>query len=90
MSLCVSNKHSGEGGLPIWHEVRYLSYLIMTQLIRFSGNSNGLFLLKRKNYNSSNIIGVDIVMQIGGKVEAIDLIEGLSTTSVIDENKKTN
>lgn len=47
-------------------------------------------LVKGKDYDVSNIVGADIVLQNGGKVETIELTEGLSTTSVIDKIKKTN
>jgi D-glycero-beta-D-manno-heptose 1-phosphate adenylyltransferase len=47
-------------------------------------------LVKGKDYDISNIVGADIVLQNGGKVETIELTEGLSTTSVIDKIKKTN
>lgn len=45
-------------------------------------------LVKGKDYDISNIIGADIVMQNGGKVETIELTEGLSTTSIIDKIKR--
>lgn len=40
-------------------------------------------LVKGKDYEISNIIGADYVLQNGGKVETIELTEGLSTTNVI-------
>lgn len=46
-------------------------------------------LVKGKDYDISNIVGADIVLQNGGKVETIQLTEGLSTTSVIDKIRKT-
>jgi rfaE bifunctional protein nucleotidyltransferase chain/domain len=47
-------------------------------------------LVKGKDYEISNIVGADIVLANGGKVETIELTEGLSTTSVIDKIKKNN
>lgn len=47
-------------------------------------------LVKGKDYDISNIVGADIVLQNGGKVETIDLTQGLSTTSVINKIKKIN
>ncbi len=47
-------------------------------------------LVKGKDYDISNIVGADIVLQNGGKVETIELTKGLSTTSVIDKIKKKN
>jgi rfaE bifunctional protein nucleotidyltransferase chain/domain len=45
-------------------------------------------LVKGKDYEISNIVGADIVLGNGGKVETIELTEGQSTTSVIDKIKK--
>jgi rfaE bifunctional protein nucleotidyltransferase chain/domain len=45
-------------------------------------------LVKGKDYAVSNIVGADIVLSNGGKVETIELTEGLSTTSVIEKIKK--
>ena len=42
-------------------------------------------LVKGKDYDISNIVGADIVLQNGGKVETIELTEGLSTTNVINK-----
>lgn len=42
-------------------------------------------LVKGKDYDISNIVGADIVLQNGGKVETIELTQGLSTTSVINK-----
>ena len=47
-------------------------------------------LVKGKDYEISNIVGADIVMQHGGKVETIELTEGLSTTSIIKKIKQLN
>jgi len=46
-------------------------------------------LVKGKDYEISNIVGADIVLGNGGKVETIELTKGLSTTSVIEKIKKT-
>ena len=46
-------------------------------------------LVKGKDYEISNIVGADIVLENGGKVETIELTEGLSTTSVIDKIKNS-
>lgn len=45
-------------------------------------------LVKGSDYNISNIVGADIVMKNGGKVETIDLVEGYSTTQIINQIKK--
>lgn len=42
-------------------------------------------LVKGKDYEISNIVGADYVLQNGGKVETIELTEGLSTTNVINK-----
>jgi len=44
-------------------------------------------LVKGSDYNISNIVGADIVMQNGGKVETIDLVQGYSTTQIINQIK---
>lgn len=45
-------------------------------------------LVKGKDYDISNIIGADFVMQNGGKVETIELTTGFSSTNVINKIKK--
>jgi rfaE bifunctional protein nucleotidyltransferase chain/domain len=47
-------------------------------------------LVKGKDYEISNIVGADVVMQHGGKVETIELTEGLSTTTIIKKIKQLN
>jgi rfaE bifunctional protein nucleotidyltransferase chain/domain len=45
-------------------------------------------LIKGKDYNVSNIVGADVVMKNGGKVVTIDLVEGYSTSKIIDHIKR--
>ena len=45
-------------------------------------------LVKGKDYEISNIVGADIVIENGGKVETIDLVDGFSTTNIIDKIKE--
>jgi rfaE bifunctional protein nucleotidyltransferase chain/domain len=45
-------------------------------------------LVKGKDYQISNIVGADIVIEHGGKVETIDLVEGYSTTNIVEKIKK--
>src|SRR5690606_25450960 len=40
-------------------------------------------LVKGNDYTVENIVGSDIVIQNGGKVATIDLVEGFSTTKII-------
>jgi len=47
-------------------------------------------LVKGKDYEISNIVGADIVMQHGGKVETIELTEGLSTSTIIKKIQQLN
>ncbi|HET8861406.1 D-glycero-beta-D-manno-heptose 1-phosphate adenylyltransferase [Marivirga sp.] len=42
-------------------------------------------LVKGSDYEVSNIVGADIVMQNGGKVETIELVKGYSTTNIINK-----
>lgn len=44
-------------------------------------------LVKGKDYEICNIVGADIVLGNGGKVETIELTEGLSTTIVVNKIK---
>ena len=40
-------------------------------------------LVKGKDYKAEDIVGYDIVVGNGGKVETIDLVEGFSTTNIL-------
>ena len=42
-------------------------------------------LVKGSDYKPEDIVGYDIVMAKGGKVETIDLVEGFSTTKTIEK-----
>lgn len=42
-------------------------------------------LIKGSDYLAENIVGADIVLQNGGKVSTIDLVEGFSTSKIIDK-----
>ena len=44
-------------------------------------------LVKGKDYEISNIVGADIVIENGGKIETIELTDGFSTTSLIKKIK---
>ena len=46
-------------------------------------------LVKGKDYKAEDIVGYDIVINNGGKVETIDLVAGFSTTNVIKSLKGT-
>lgn len=45
-------------------------------------------LVKGKDYKAEEIVGYDIVTAKGGTVETIELVEGFSTTSLIDKLKQ--
>lgn len=45
-------------------------------------------LVKGKDYEISNIVGADIVIENGGKVETIELVDGFSTTGLIEKIKQ--
>ncbi len=45
-------------------------------------------LVKGKDYEVSNIVGADVVIEHGGKVETIDLVDGYSTTKIVEKIKK--
>lgn len=44
-------------------------------------------LVKGKDYKAEDIVGYDIVTNSGGRVETIELVEGFSTTKVIEALK---
>ena len=45
-------------------------------------------LVKGNDYNIEEIVGYDIVTENGGKVVTIDLVDGYSTTDIIEKIKK--
>ncbi len=45
-------------------------------------------LVKGSDYKEDEIVGADIVKDHGGKVVTIDLVDGYSTTSIIERSKK--
>lgn len=47
-------------------------------------------LVKGSDYLAENIVGADVVIANGGSVETIDLVEGYSTTRLIEKIKKVN
>lgn len=46
-------------------------------------------LVKGKDYQISNIVGADIVLENGGSVETIEFVDGYSTTSIVEKIKRT-
>ncbi len=46
-------------------------------------------LVKGNDYDISNIVGADIVIENGGSVKTISLVEGYSTTGLIDKIKNS-
>jgi rfaE bifunctional protein nucleotidyltransferase chain/domain len=47
-------------------------------------------LVKGNDYQTSNIVGADIVLSNGGKVETIELVPGYSTSALIELIKEKN
>ncbi len=45
-------------------------------------------LVKGNDYSVENIVGADVVIKNGGKVETVPLVNGYSTTNVIEKIKK--
>jgi len=45
-------------------------------------------LVKGKDYDIKNIVGADFVLKNGGSVRTIDLVEGYSTSAIIEKIKK--
>lgn len=48
------------------------------------------FLVKGRDYKKEEVVGWDIVETYGGKVELIELMEGISTTIILDKISKKN
>ena len=46
-------------------------------------------LIKGNDYSTENIVGADFVLKNEGKVETIQLVEGFSTTNLIDKIKNS-
>jgi rfaE bifunctional protein nucleotidyltransferase chain/domain len=46
-------------------------------------------LVKGSDYLAENIVGADVVKNAGGEVRTIELVQGYSTSKVIDKIKKT-
>jgi rfaE bifunctional protein nucleotidyltransferase chain/domain len=46
-------------------------------------------LVKGNDYTIENIVGADVVMKNGGKVETVPLVNGYSTSNVIEKIKRT-
>lgn len=47
-------------------------------------------LVKGGDYHAGNIAGAEIVLRNGGRVEIIDMVEGYSTTGIIEQIKGLN
>ena len=47
-------------------------------------------LVKGDDYDLSNIVGADVVMSNGGKVETVELVKGYSSTAIIEKIKNLN
>ena len=47
-------------------------------------------LVKGSDYLAENIVGADIVKDNGGEIKTINLVEGFSTSKLIDKIKKNN
>lgn len=46
------------------------------------------FLVKGKDYKKEEVVGKEIVESYGGKVELIDLLKGISTTTIVEKISK--
>ncbi|MBP6386769.1 MAG: D-glycero-beta-D-manno-heptose 1-phosphate adenylyltransferase [Pseudarcicella sp.] len=47
-------------------------------------------LVKGDDYTVDNIVGAEVVLKNGGKVETVALVKGYSTTKIIEKIKKLN
>jgi len=70
--------------------LRFVDYVVLFdedtpyELIQFLKPD---ILVKGSDYKEDEIVGGDIVKQNGGKVVTIDLVDGYSTTSIIERSK---
>jgi len=71
--------------------LRFVDYVVLFDedtpydLIKFISPD---ILVKGSDYKEDEIVGADLVKQHGGKVVTIDLVDGYSTTSIIERSKK--
>ncbi len=47
-------------------------------------------LVKGNDYLAENIVGADVVIKNGGKVETVPLVQGYSTTNIVNKIKKSD
>ncbi|MGB3183148.1 MAG: D-glycero-beta-D-manno-heptose 1-phosphate adenylyltransferase [Cyclobacteriaceae bacterium] len=47
-------------------------------------------LIKGKDYSIENIVGADFVMKNGGRVATIELVDGYSTTKIVEKIKRSS
>jgi D-beta-D-heptose 7-phosphate kinase/D-beta-D-heptose 1-phosphate adenosyltransferase len=77
----------------ILSSLTYVNYIIVFEEdtpIELIKNIKPDILVKGNDYTIEDVIGRDIVESYGGRVELIKLIEGVSTSSIIDRIMKTN
>ena len=77
-----------------YFRLRMLSALGFVDAVTLFDESTPLQLIKRvlpdilvkgKDYEVSNIVGAETVINAGGKVETIELVDGYSTTNMIEK-----
>jgi rfaE bifunctional protein nucleotidyltransferase chain/domain len=82
---------------PEYARARILAALSFVDLVVIFGEDTPLelirnllpdILVKGKDYEISNIVGADIVIEHGGKVLTIDLVDGYSTTNIVQKIKR--
>jgi len=80
-----------------WSRARILAALSFIDLVILFNEETPLnliktikpdILVKGNDYDIENIVGAKFVMENGGKVITLDLVEGVSTTGIINKIKK--
>ena len=70
--------------------VDYISVFDEDTPIKLMGAIKPDILVKGNDYKIEEVVGKDIVESYGGRVELIKLVDGISTSSIIDRIMKTN
>ena len=70
--------------------VDYISVFDEATPIKLMGAIKPDILVKGNDYKIEEVVGKDIVESYGGRVELIKLVDGISTSSIVDRIMKTN
>lgn len=83
----LNNEYSRGRLLAALEFVDALTYFDEDTPYKLIKELNPDILVKGSDYLAENVVGADIVVGNGGKVETIDLVQGYSTTSLVEKIK---